>query len=140
LDQKVRGQVRVLSDCPHADVAPPAERHNLTRSVAVTERGKPVATPFGAGESRDDLSGLRAQDGGASERRSVIERIGVEPPGDITPRRKPADFPVVFRHERVVANRRKGVSQKCQRGHSRLVRLPKVWLVTTRFAGSRCVS
>src|SRR5260370_1259252 len=49
--------------------------------------------------------GRRVGEEGASEGRSVMERTGVEPPGDITPRRKPADFPLVFRHERTLANR-----------------------------------
>jgi hypothetical protein len=34
LDQKVRGQVQGLQRSPAADVAPPAERPGLTRSVA----------------------------------------------------------------------------------------------------------
>jgi hypothetical protein len=45
LNQKVRGQVQGLQRSPAADVAPPAERHDLTRSVASAERGKPVAFP-----------------------------------------------------------------------------------------------
>ena len=52
--------------------------------------------------------GRRAEDEGASERRPVIGRIGVERPSDITLRRKPADFPRVFRHERALANRLRG--------------------------------
>ena len=55
LNQKVRGQVRVLSFYPHAAVAPPAERHDLTRSVAGTERGKPVAPPS-RGQGRREAS------------------------------------------------------------------------------------
>jgi hypothetical protein len=31
---------------PAADDAPPAERHDLTRSVTSTERGKPVVLPW----------------------------------------------------------------------------------------------
>jgi len=83
--------------------------------------------------------GLRVKERGASESPPVIGGIGVERKRH-HPTRKRADFPVVFRHERAVANRRKGVSQICQRCHNRLVRLPKVWSVTARFAGSRCVS
>jgi hypothetical protein len=40
--------------------------------------------------------GLRVEEEGASESRSVMGRIGVEPPGNIIPRRKPADFPLVL--------------------------------------------
>ena len=32
---------------PTADVVPPAQRHDLTRSVASAERGKPVVLPQG---------------------------------------------------------------------------------------------
>src|SRR6516164_7131843 len=45
LNQKVRGQVQGLQRSPAADGAPPAERPDLTRSVASAERGKPVALP-----------------------------------------------------------------------------------------------
>ena len=45
LNQKVRGQVQGLPRSPAADGAPPAERPDLTRSVASAERGKPVALP-----------------------------------------------------------------------------------------------
>jgi hypothetical protein len=83
--------------------------------------------------------GLRVKERGASERRPVIGRIGVERKRQ-HPTRKRADFPVVFRHERAVANWPKGVTQICQRCHNRLVRLPKVWSLTTRLAGSRRVS
>jgi hypothetical protein len=48
--------------------------------------------------------GRRVGEEGASEGRPIMGRIGVEPAGDITPRRKPADFPLVFRHERALAN------------------------------------
>ena len=40
--------------------------------------------------------GLRVEEEGASESRSVMGRIGVEPIGNIIPRRKPADFPLVL--------------------------------------------
>jgi hypothetical protein len=48
--------------------------------------------------------GRRVREEGASEGRAVMARIGVAPTGNITPRRKPADFPLVFRHERALAN------------------------------------
>jgi len=40
--------------------------------------------------------GRRVGEEGASEGRSVMGRIGVEPAGNITSRRKPADFPLVL--------------------------------------------
>ncbi len=46
----------------------------------------------------------RVKEEGASESRPVMDRIGIKPSGDIIPRRKPADFPLVFRHERTLAN------------------------------------
>jgi hypothetical protein len=45
----------------------------------------------------------RVREEGASEGHAVMAGIGVAPPGNITPRRKPADFPLVFRHERTLA-------------------------------------
>jgi len=47
LDQKVRGQVQGLQRSPAADVVPPVERHDLTRSGIGTKHGKPVALPSG---------------------------------------------------------------------------------------------
>ena len=47
LNQKVRGQEQGLQRSPAADDAPPAQRHDPTRSGVVTEHGKPVARPFG---------------------------------------------------------------------------------------------
>jgi len=46
LDQKVSGQVQGLQRSLAADVAPPAERHDLTRSGIDAEHGKPVALPL----------------------------------------------------------------------------------------------
>src|SRR5262249_36002107 len=53
LDQKVSGQVRLLNVQPHAAAVPPVERQNLTRSVTVTKRGKPVASPLRGQGSRE---------------------------------------------------------------------------------------
>ena len=47
LDQKVRGQAQGLQRSPAADDAPPAQRHDPTRSGIDTEHGKPVAPPSG---------------------------------------------------------------------------------------------
>jgi hypothetical protein len=51
LNQKVRGQVQGLQRSSAADVAPPAQRHDLTRSGIDTEHGKPVALPLGESAS-----------------------------------------------------------------------------------------
>lgn len=47
LDQKVCDQVLGSQRSPHAGVASPVQRHDLTRSVTSVERGKPVALPQG---------------------------------------------------------------------------------------------
>src|SRR5262245_5183143 len=46
-NHKVRGQAQGLQRSSAAAVAPPAQRHDLTRSVTSGERGKPVALPAG---------------------------------------------------------------------------------------------
>ena len=78
---------------------PPAERRNLTHTVTAAERGKPVVSPADcvlASDSQEKPKGRRVREEGASESRSVMGRTGVEPQGDIIPRRKPADFPLVL--------------------------------------------
>src|SRR5437868_2401013 len=77
LDQKVSGQVQGLQRSSAADVAPPAQRHDLTRSVASAERGKPVALPSGVGCSQERPTGLRVEEEGGSECRPVMDWIGV---------------------------------------------------------------
>jgi hypothetical protein len=93
LDQKGAGPGAGAQRSPAADDVLPAERHDLTRSGTGAERGKPVAPPARESEPQGEPTGRRAEGGGASERRPVTGRIGVEPKGDRTPRRKPADFP-----------------------------------------------
>ena len=71
--------------------------------------------------------GRRVEDEGASECRPVMGRIGIEPSGDIIPRRKPADFPLVLGYVNRVANRLEEAKQKCRRGAMLLlVRLPTI--------------
>ena len=54
--------------------------------------------------------GLRVKDGGESERRLVMGRIGVAPPiRQHHPTRKRADFHLVTRHEKVDGNIETGV-------------------------------
>src|SRR5215471_13681645 len=73
------------ANSPGADAAPPAKSGGPTHPGTSAERGKPVALPVGDSDSREAPMGRRVQDGGASERRPVTGRIGVEPSGDITP-------------------------------------------------------
>jgi hypothetical protein len=46
--------------------------------------------------SREELMRRRVKEERASDGRPVIGRIGVEPGGNIIPRRKPTDFPLVL--------------------------------------------
>jgi hypothetical protein len=72
----------------------------------------------------------RVEEEGASEGRSVMGRIRVEPSGDITPRRKLADFPLVLAYVKGEANRLEQAMQKCRRGATLLlVRLATVPLL-----------
>ena len=54
-------------------------------------------------------------------------RIGIEPQGDIIPRRKPADFSLVLVYVKRLAIRLEGAMQTCRRSAKLLlVRLPTV--------------
>jgi hypothetical protein len=61
----------------------------------------PSPSPRGRPSARGSPMGRRVKDEGRSEGRSVIERIGVEPPRRDHPTRKRADFPRVSPHETV---------------------------------------
>jgi hypothetical protein len=74
--------------------------------------------------------GRRVGEEGASEGRPLIGRTGVEPQGDMIPRRKPADFPLVLVYVKRLANRLEEAKQKCRRSATLLlVRLPRVPLL-----------
>jgi hypothetical protein len=98
----------VAPNSTSADAVPPAKRRDLSHPGTSVERGKPVVSPDGQpiweSKPQGEPSGQRVKDEGESERWPVIGRIGVALPGNITPRRKPADFPLVFSHERALAN------------------------------------
>src|SRR3954453_7014295 len=70
---------------PGADDAPPAKSCDPPHPGTSAERGKPVALPAGESDSQEEPMGRRVRDGGESQCRPVIDRIGVEPQGDITP-------------------------------------------------------
>ena len=74
-----------VSDSPGADDTPPAKSGDPPHLGTSAERGKPVASPARESDSQEKPMGRRVKDGGASQCRPVIDRIGVEPPGDITP-------------------------------------------------------
>jgi len=78
----------------------PAKRQDLNLHVTHAEHGKPVASPMKwAGQPRGRLTGLRVKEGGGSECRSVVGRIGVEVEHRHHPTRKRADFRSVLHHE-----------------------------------------
>ena len=54
LNQKVRGQVQGLAISPVADVAPPADRHDLNPGVdREGERSNPVVSPRGKADCKE---------------------------------------------------------------------------------------
>ena len=105
-----------------ADVEPPAERHDLTHAGNRRNVVSPSSSREGKRAAREP-TGRRVKDEGASERRPVIGRIGVEPSRRHHPTRKRADFPRVFRHERTWPTD-SGSKQICRRRQRLLVRLP----------------
>jgi N-terminal domain of reverse transcriptase len=70
---------------PGADGASPAKSGDPPHPGTSAERGKPVALPTRVGDSQEEPTGRRVKDEGGSECRPLTGRIGVEPPGDITP-------------------------------------------------------
>ena len=110
LDQNGKWSGLDAPNSPSADVAPPAERHDLTHPGTHTERGKPVVLPQEVLSSREsrpqgEPMGLRVWEDGLSECRSVIDLIGVallvfkRRPSNITPRSLRAHFHPVFHHK-----------------------------------------
>jgi hypothetical protein len=87
LNQKVCGQVQGYPPSPAVAVRATGEEAEPKPSVIHPWN---VVSPSSSLRGRPSASGLpmgrRVEDEGGSERRSVIERIGVEPPGEITPR------------------------------------------------------
>jgi hypothetical protein len=81
LDQKVRGQVRGLHFPPAQMASHRRIAAALPTPVTAAQRGKPVALPCGVGRPQGRLTGRRVKDRGASQRRPVMGRIGVEPTG-----------------------------------------------------------
>jgi hypothetical protein len=71
---------------PVMDEWPPAESEALTHLVVKTEHGKPIALPFAGRKPQGIPMGLWVKEDGKSEGRSVTERIGIEPRGNIIPR------------------------------------------------------
>jgi len=85
-NQKVCGQVQRLRNPLSWTKRPPAESEVLTHLVVKTEHGKPIVLPFAGRKPQGVPMGLWVEEDGKSEGHSVMERIGVEPRGDIIPR------------------------------------------------------
>ena len=78
-----RGSSMGAPNSPISDVAPPAERRNLTYAGTCTERGKPVSLLVDASIQESEPQGkpmdLRVEDGGRSEC-PVLVSTGQVPP------------------------------------------------------------
>ena len=87
LNQKVRGQAQGVLPSPAVTVAATGGEAEPKPSVVHSWN---VVSPSSSSRGRPSARGLpmgrRVEDEGGSECRPVIERIGVEPPGEIIPR------------------------------------------------------
>jgi hypothetical protein len=87
LNQKVRGQAQGVLPSPAVTVAATGGEAEPKPSVVHPWN---VVSPSSSSRGRPSARGLpmgrRVEDEGGSECRPVIERIGVEPPGEIIPR------------------------------------------------------
>ena len=87
LNQKVRGQAQGALPSPAVAVGATGEEAEPKPSVNHPWNVvSPSSSLWGRPAARWSPMGRRVEDEGGSECRSVIERIGVEPPGEITPR------------------------------------------------------
>ena len=75
LNQKVRGQAPGASSSPVADVAPPADKHDLTPGSIEKVNEQPRCLPSRVGFLQRKPMGQRRRDEGGSECRSVVDRI-----------------------------------------------------------------
>ena len=87
LNQKVRGQVQGYPPSPAVAVtATGGEAEPNPSVIHPWNVVSPSSSLRGRPSARRSPMGRRVKDEGESQCRSVIERIGVEPPGEITPR------------------------------------------------------
>jgi hypothetical protein len=99
---------------PATDDAPPAQRHDLTRSVMSAERGKPVALPAWGRQA------VRPTDGAAGKGRGSKRRpVGNGPDRgcDMTPPERGQTSPGC-RRARTVSQPAQAVMQRCRRGRN----------------------
>jgi len=86
LDQKVRGPVQGSPPSPAVAVGATGGEAEPKPSVIHPWDVVSPSSSLGVGPPQGAPMGRRVADEGGSEGRSVIGRIGVEPPGEITPR------------------------------------------------------
>jgi hypothetical protein len=127
LDQKGTWSSSWAPNSHGAVVEPPAKRRDLTHTVTAAERGKPVVSPQGKAtlaREADEAAGM----GGGSKRKPICN--GSDRSCDITPRRKPADFPLVLAYvNRGQTDLRKQCRNVGEGATLLLVRLPTVPLL-----------
>jgi hypothetical protein len=119
LNQKVCGQVQGLQRSPAADVAPPAQRHDLTHSGIDTEHGKPVVLPR---LSNGGKRAARRADGAAGKGRGRKRRPpcnGADRGCDITPPER-GQTSLGCRRAWTVSQPAQAVLQICRRGRNDL--------------------
>ena len=100
-NQTVRGQAQELQLSPAMGVAPPVDRVDLNRNKSKLRNTVSPTLSLWVARPQGNAMEQWVREGGESKCRSVIERIGVEPGGDITPRDKRADFHQVSYCEKV---------------------------------------
>ena len=81
-----------------AIAAPSADRLALTHSVDIAELGKPVSFPLGEIDPRGKTIVVRVEEGGKSEGRCVMDRIGAL---NVAPCESIAHFHRVFDHKKL---------------------------------------
>jgi len=86
LNQKVRGQVQGYLPSPAVTVVATGGEAEPKPSVTHPWNVVSPSSSLRVGPPQGVLMERRVEDEGGSERRPVIERIGVEPSGEITPR------------------------------------------------------
>lgn len=100
-NQTVSGQVQELQLSPAMGVAPPVDRVDLNRIKSKLRNTVSPTLSLWVAWPRGIAMEQWVREGGESECRSVMGRIGVEPGGDITPGDKRADFHQVLFCEKV---------------------------------------
>lgn len=108
LNQTVSGQEQELQISPAMGVAPPVDRVGLNRIKSKLRNTVSPTLSLWVARPQGNAMEQWVREGGKSEGRSVMGRIGVEPQGKITSRDKRADFHQVSFCEKVCRTARGG--------------------------------